>query len=104
VLVPETGTAVTVDFTNTNPSGCPTSYRLDQDNTGQGTEIEASMKTWLTINAANKIQIQESVYPGGDFNLWVRAITDFGTPLFKAITITEKCGRQTHQVLSNFNF
>jgi hypothetical protein len=50
----------------------------------------------VSINSDGLIAIDESAYPGGaELSLQVKAITDFDAPVYKPITITEICGKQT---------
>jgi hypothetical protein len=46
----------------------------------------------MSINANGEVEVNEANYPGGvDVSIQVKAITDFGTPVYKPITITEIC-------------
>ena len=79
------------DFTNSDPSVCPITWSIVNS---EGGELEANVAAFISINADGNIAVDESQYPGGiDLSLRVKAITDFGTPVFKTITVIEKCGR-----------
>ena len=84
------------DFTNTNEAGCPIIFSVVKSD---GSALDAGFSNWIYINSNDELELNEYTYTGGDHTLKVKAVTNFGTPLFKTITITEKCGRQTHTVL-----
>jgi uncharacterized surface anchored protein len=75
------------DFTNSEPTLCkPTFSIVDSDG-------NALNEAFVTLNENGDIQIEENAYPGGTVSLKVKAITEFGTPVFKTITVIEICGR-----------
>jgi hypothetical protein len=83
-------TKPSVDFTNTNPTGCPTVFTLLKTDLAP---LDGGLENILSITADGDIQLDESQYTGGAMAAKVKAVTAFGTPLYKTITITEKCGR-----------
>jgi len=78
------------DITNNDPSVCPTTWSIVNS---EGGELETDVAAFISINADGKIAVDESQYPGKDLSLKVKAMTDFGTPVFKTITVIEICGR-----------
>jgi hypothetical protein len=87
-----------VDFVNSNAFACDVRYSIVDT---EGEPITEDIAAYLSINSDGDIAVDEASYPGGvDVSLQIRAITDYGTPVFKPLTISEICGKQT---LSNLD-
>lgn len=79
------------DVSNSNPSACPATYSLVDS---RGDPLEAEVAAFVSLNADGYIQVDEASYPGGEVvSVQVKAITDFGTPFYMSVTVTEICGR-----------
>jgi hypothetical protein len=77
------------DFVNSNAFACPVTFSLVDT---EGAPISADIEAYMSINSDGEVEVDEASYPGGaDVSIQVKAITDFGTPVYKPITITEVC-------------
>jgi hypothetical protein len=50
------------DFTNSDPSVCPTTWSIVNS---EGGELEEEVAAFISINADGNIAVDESKYPGG---------------------------------------
>jgi hypothetical protein len=95
-------TKVQDDFINTNPTACPASFGIELAN---GDSISAAgsnggskggtVSDWISIDGDGYISIGEANYKGGDFGLRVYSFTAFNEKVYKSLTITEICIKQT---------
>jgi len=78
------------DFKNSNPGDCPVStYTIvNKDNTPYTGNA-------VLIGISGSITIDEARYDGTTLDLKIKAVTEFGTPVYKTLTVSEKCGENT---------
>jgi hypothetical protein len=78
------------DFTNSDPNTCPVTLTLEKTD---GNALDGGLENIISLDEDGKISINESNYDGASISVRVKGINGFNEAVYKAITITEKCGR-----------
>jgi hypothetical protein len=78
------------DITNSDPSSpCAITYTLENND---GSALDEGIKDLISIDEDGKISINESNYDGSDgISFRVKGFIIFNEPVYKAITILNRC-------------
>jgi hypothetical protein len=80
-----------IDFSNSDTTVCPVTRTLVKNDGATAAPLDGGLENLVTIDSNGFVSINESVYDGTAITVRVKGITEFGTAVYKDVTITNKC-------------